>query len=91
MQSVCCFQTLGITAAFVLGGIGRLTGPIFLGYVYPAYGLRVNAGCVCGILLAYIVPYLVLFKRIVPYSVRMERTNRIPPNLMRQVEISVIA
>ena len=66
MKSLYLFQTVGITAAFVLGGIGRLTGPIFLSYVYPAYGLRVTAGSVCGILLTYITLYLVLFKRIVP-------------------------
>ena len=94
MQCTYLFQTVGITAAFVLSGIGRLTGPIFLGYVYPAYGLRVTAGCVCCILVAYVIPYLVLFKRIVPNGERNVATNhngvsQPNPSLSDATELSV--
>ena len=75
------FQTSGITAAFVFDGMGRLVGSIFLGYVYPAYGLRVTECCVCSIVVAYIISYLVLFRRIVPNGERWVATNRVGVNL----------
>lgn len=64
-----------------IGSLSRMTGPIFVTYIYSNYGTRYTFGLLLGALSGTFVLACLLFKRLVPMDINKNNPNSEDSNL----------
>lgn len=54
------------------GSLARVLGPIYVSQVYNSFGPQITFGSCCGFIALTIVFYLIVFRRVVPFSFKDE-------------------
>lgn len=58
------------------GSLARTVGPVYVSQVYDSFGPQITFGSCCGLIALTLVFYLVVFRRLVPFSLKDESLSR---------------
>lgn len=58
------------------GSLARTVGPVYVSQVYDSFGPQVTFGSCCGFIVVTIVFYLIVFRRLVPFSFKEASLTR---------------
>jgi ceroid-lipofuscinosis MFS transporter 7 len=50
------------------GSLARTIGPIYVGWAYNNYGVRVAYGSAAGVVIIAVVVFVIFYKRLVPFG-----------------------